>query len=91
MASIYHEYSEKFAPKLFGSNERGLRHASNHPETKIAERMALRMLGAGDKRFTIAVTGQSNAAGHGSYFDETYTFAMARASAGAFKVCLSFC
>jgi hypothetical protein len=85
--ALYREYSDKFKEKLFGgakNSERGLSRPSHNPEAKVAERLALKML-SNDRRFTMAITGQSNAAGHGSYFDETYTFAMARASAGAFK------
>eukprot|EP00614_Pseudopedinella_elastica_P012642 CAMPEP_0172590952 /NCGR_PEP_ID=MMETSP1068-20121228/9657_1 /TAXON_ID=35684 /ORGANISM="Pseudopedinella elastica, Strain CCMP716" /LENGTH=674 /DNA_ID=CAMNT_0013387151 /DNA_START=99 /DNA_END=2123 /DNA_ORIENTATION=+ len=77
--------------------EKGLIRVSNKPEEQLAKRVALALLSAQDagqgdgqdagpgRRFTVAFTGQSNAAGHGSYFDETYAFAMARAAAPAFK------
>jgi len=90
------EYSEKFADKFFGAftpggggsaAEKGILRVSSEPEAKLAARLASVLLTQTptSRRFTVAVTGQSNAAGHGSYFDETYTFAMGRAAAAAFK------
>jgi hypothetical protein len=90
------EYTDKFADTLFGSSsgkgggvatEKGMQRVSSDPEAKLAARIASALLNQTPRRrrFTVAVTGQSNAAGHGSYFDETYTFAMGRAAASAFK------
>ena len=83
----------KFADRIFGSKkasgrEHNLRYASgDSAEEVLARRMASTMLARppARRRYTVAVTGQSNAAGHGSYFDETYPFAFARAAAGAFR------
>ena len=76
------------AEKLFGgagsaSLERGFAVASADAEAKLAARLA-GIVVADARRFTLAVTGQSNAAGHGGYFDETYTFATARAAHAGF-------
>jgi hypothetical protein len=58
-----------------GTREKGLGHFSQDPEEVLANRIAANMLASGKdaRHFTIAVTGQSNAAGHGSYFDGACT------------------
>jgi hypothetical protein len=88
----------KHAEKIFGSEggnggksssaaERGLLSTSASPEEQLAKRMANIILAQAPsrRRYTLALTGQSNAAGHGSYFDETYPFVLGRAAASAFS------
>jgi hypothetical protein len=88
----------KHADKLFGPHaerggedaaplEKGFSRASAAPEDQLAKRLAHAMLAQAPavRRYTVALTGQSNAAGHGSYFDETYPFVMGRAAASAFN------
>jgi hypothetical protein len=75
------EYGDKWADKLFGSGgggdkdgaEKGIVRVSKDPDGALAARLAGVMLqpAPAKRRFTVAVTGQSNCAGHGSYFDET--------------------
>jgi hypothetical protein len=95
--ALRRDYSDKWASQLFGKkgadkadkagHEKGLVRASKDPEASLALRLAHAMLKpmGSKRRFTVAVTGQSNCAGHGSYFDETWTFVMGRGAAGAFK------
>lgn len=60
-----------FGPVLGGSEggEKGMRATVKESEERLAARMIVAILSK-TRRFTVAVTGQSNAAGHGSYFDE---------------------
>lgn len=73
------EYGDKWADKLFGilggggGAEKGIVRVSKDPDGALAARLVGIMLKPAPtkRRFTVAVTGQSNCAGHGSYFDET--------------------
>lgn len=94
--ALRHEYGGgAHADQLFGAPgkgtealEKGFSRASAGPEDQLAKRLAHTMLapaGQLPRRYTVALTGQSNAAGHGSYFDETYPFVLGRAAAAAFN------
>ncbi len=96
----YGEYADSVFGKEAGSGggvESSVSHASPAADEKIADRIVLNMLrGLGgspssslsspskSSSFHVAVTGQSNMAAHGSYFDESVPFVMGRLSAPAF-------
>lgn len=85
-----------YATNIFGKGgalddlETAISHLSSSSfDAPLAERLVLNMLSS--RSFHVAITGQSNMAAHGSYFDESVPFVTARIVAPAFaKAGVSF-